>query len=521
VRAVRAQALAPSPRPVVLRRDPAAFGTRVFDQPFALRALFDGAEPPDPAREIVAMMAAATLEEAVDIADRLERRPWREPQASVVVALIEIACGGRPPSDTWRESREADALRLRLLRDARDPAAAAVGWVSFLQWAGRQLEVAPLARLPRMLASPVVASLAAALGYRRAFEFLMARDLLTGAFAEPAALVALRCALAGEFLPRHVASLMPRARRRQASHRDPWSAALFALRAYRERGTVAGLVHLTAALVAADVRERVATLAADDTAAAMRRPWWEPPDAGHDRALTMAANVLRGGVMVTRPPHGPWGRDRGGPDTAAVVDGVKRVLPWDGGALALEVFLDDRLAVAAVFAAAGYMPSAAAQLAGLSVPPVLARARQALAEGIARPGGSGDAAVLDGRPWPTALERVYRSLAGTPDPSVELGTPHWMLGASRGALVSRLVAEGRAETARMMRSVLDRADLRRDLEAFWILRGSEGDTAAVVGLAEWLAGRDKQVPSQADWIRFAEDACRRLPPSGVEQGRTP
>jgi len=57
--------------------------------------------------------------------------------------------------------------------------------------------------------------------------------------------------------------------------------------------------------------------------------------------------------------------------------------------------------------------------------------------------------------------------------------------------------------------VLDRADLRRDLEPFWLLRGGVEDTRAVEALAAWLAARETPSLAPADWISFAEEFCRR------------
>jgi hypothetical protein len=84
-----------------------------------------------------------------------------------------------------------------------------------------------------------------------------------------------------------------------------------------------------------------------------------------------------------------------------------------------------------------------------------------------------------------------------------------MLGEARGALMSRLMAEGRFEAARAVRPMLDRADLRRDLAPFWILPGGDDDTDAVTGLAAWLAAREGGRLDPAAWLRFAEDTCRR------------
>jgi hypothetical protein len=68
------------------------------------------------------------------------------------------------------------------------------------------------------------------------------------------------------------------------------------------------------------------------------------------------------------------------------------------------------------------------------------------------------------------------------------------------------------EAARALRPVLDRPDLRRDLEPYWVLRGTLFDEAALVSLAAWLGERERRPPGRTDWMRLAEDTCRRLVP---------
>jgi hypothetical protein len=393
-----------------------------------------------------------------------------------------------------------------------------VVWGRFLEWAGTRLAEAPLSTLPPALARAAAAALAAARGYRGAFETLAARSSLPSGFAEPMTLMALRCALGGTFLPSLVGHLMPRGRgrRRQEASRGPWSVPLLAWRAYREQGSVAGLVHLTAALVATDVRERLLTFADRETAPALRRRWWSSLREESDRSLTGAVRLLReGGQALTTPAPGPWPREWGGPDSRQVIRGVERMLGVKAASLALEVFLDDRLTVAALFATSGFQPSAEAQLAEADVPPALEEARRALAAGLAAsPTRADPLSALPALPVSAAADRLFQRLRSTPEPSIELASPHWLLGHTRGLLVSRLVAEGRFEAARAVRPVLDRADLRRDLEPYWILRGTLFDGAAMTGLALWLGERTARPLSRGEWVRFAEDACRGLAAGG-------
>ena len=502
--------------PAVRRRAPAAFSSRAFDRPFVLRRLFERgrAEAAVRVEHIVAMLAAPSLEAATAVADDLAGRPLTDEQGRALRALRAVALGEEPVSQLWGEDPAADALRLRLLRSPTPTRLDAIVWGLFLKWAGERLEDAPLTKLVPGLAPVVVASLAAVRGYRGAFETLAARSSLSTTFMDPLARVALRCALAGAFLPALVPYLMqrPRGHRRDDTGREPWSAALLALHAYHDHRRVAGIVYLTAAAVAADLRERLVTFAGRETAAVLRRRWWArlPPEA--DRALTDAVVLLRVKAhLLERSPLDLWPSGWGGPDVAAVVQAVQRLLGRKDSTLAFEVFLDDRLAVAALFAAVGYVPSAEALLAQADVASPLVEARRALLAGIARsPSYPNPSSVLRERPLGAEAERVFQRLSATPEPSIELASPHWMLGETRGALMSHLVAQGRFDAALALRPVLDRPDLRRDLSPFWILRGSAEDTAAVIGLASWLADREDGRPGGADWLRFAEDTCRRL-----------
>lgn len=506
------------PLPLVRRRPPASFSSRTFDRPLVLRSLFVGAAA-DPLDDVVAMLAAPTLDEAAATGERLLSGPWTDAQAAALRRVRAVALGHVAVSALWGEDAAADALRLRLLRRPTRTQFDAVVWGRFLKWAGERLAEAPLSTLPPALARAAAAALAAARGYRGAFEMLAARGSLPAGFGEPLTLMALRCSLAGTFLPALVGHLMPRGRgrRRDETGRGPWSVPLLAWRAYREHGAIAGLVHLTAALVATDVRERLLTFADRETAPALRRRWWSSPREESDRSLTGAVRLLRaGGQALTTPAPGPWPREWGGPDTSQVIRGVERMLGLKAAPLALEVFLDDRLTVAALFAVAGFQPSAEAQLAEADVPPALAEAHRALAAGLAAsPARADPLSALPALPSAAAADRLFQRLRSTPEPSIELASPHWLLGETRGLLMSRLVAEGRFEAARAVRPVLDRADLRRDLEPYWILRGTLFDLAAMTGLALWLGDRTARPPGRGEWVRFAEDACRGLAAAGA------
>jgi hypothetical protein len=490
--------------PSVKRRAPVTFTSRSFSGPLLMRRLFG-----DAAGDVVALLAAPSTEETAEPLLRLAGRTWTADQARVIGELRALMLGETTPAQFWGDDPAADELRLRPLRSG-DAVPGALGWGRFLAWAGARLEAAPVGKLPPELARAATAGLVSARGYRDAFRILTRRGRVPWAFREPLGLVALRCALDGVFLPQFIAYLLPRKRRRRADGSSPWTPSLLALHAYHARHDVAGIVHLTAALVAADIRERLVFFASRDTAAFLRRQWGAPLPPDADQSLSDAVLLLRlRAYRFEQFRLSPWPREWGGPDVNAVVEAVARMLGRRDHAHALEVFLDDRLATAALFAAIGYAPSAHAQLAQADVAPSLLEARRALERAPVRPLAE-PSALLPERPWGAEAERVFQRLRSTPEPAVALASPHWMLGQARGALMSRLMAEGRFEAARAVRPVLDRADLRRDLEPFWILPGSAENGAAVEDLARWLAARSRTRPGEAAWLRFAEDTCRRL-----------
>ena len=501
-------------RVVVKRRDPLTLSSRTFDRPVALRRLFADSFAAGGMDDVVALLSAPTPEEARLRTGALLDKA-RDARARAELLALCYTALGEGARVFWGDDPAADALHLRVVRSWTERPTEPHGLGLFLKWAGARLDVPALSKVPPSFARVVTASLAAARGYRGAFLVMALRapQRLAGTFGAALALIALRCALEGEFLPAFVPLLLPPARRRHhaTGGLDPWAASLLALHAYQEQQTVAGAVHLSAALLAVDLRERLLLFAEKETAALLRRRWGSLPPHGADPEMGNVVALLRAKAdLVSGFALTPWPRQWGGPDFLAVGAALQKLLGLRSATRGLELLLDDRLAVAALFALAGYGPSATAQLAQAQVHPALEDAHSALEHALHQRRVHEDPAlVLKGLPWGAEAERLFQRLRATPEPSVELGSPHWLLGAERGAVMSRLVAEGRSDAARAVRPVLDRADLRRDLEPFWLLRGTPEDTEAVGALLAWLAGRDRASLEPADWIRFAEDQCRQ------------
>jgi hypothetical protein len=510
------------PVPRVRRERPPALSTLAFDRPTAFRALFrrpTGAPflaEGTPERDLMNLLAAPSFEEAAAAANPLAEHEWVHAGPEAVFAELRgLALGEIPLAALWGEDRAADGLRLRILRAVAgepEPELPEMRWGRFLRWAGERLVPSPPSALPLRLLRVAAASLAAVGGYRFAFE-----ALVPDVSAKPGAerfdvlsLLSLRAALEDAFVPAFVEWLVPAGALRRAGvlPRDPWAGSLLAVRAFGEHGNIPAVVHLTAALLAADLRERVLTFAGREAASLWRRPWWARVPVEAEGAFADAVAMVRSQALtLVRGERKPWPKGWGGPDLAPVLEMLQALL--GRRASGLELFLDDRLAVAAVYAVIGYVPSATAQLDAASVSPPLSEARGALHDALGRSGPTREpASLLAAGGWDRDADRLYRQLRGTPDPSVELGSPHWLLEGARGALMAHLVKDGRRRTATAVRSVLERADLQNELRPFWILRGTGEDTQAVYALAVWAAQRGEEPVPEAEWIRFVEAVCR-------------
>lgn len=457
------------------RADP--LGMRAFDRPTVLRRLFrrpgsSFLEPGSPERRILAMLMADDRQESEAASAPRSGERWPVPEGRLLFERASALARGQVSlPGFWGEDAVVDRLRLRALSGSGAPAR--VPWEGFLAWAGAALP-SGTEPLPEEALPAACAAVAAARGYRKAVETVLAR--LPGAplgarAARALRITAMRLAIEGGFARQTLRWLVPGLHDPPPEGGDAgdlWRPGLLALRACREHDNEAGVVHLTAALAA-----------------------------GHFRW-----GAGRGG----RPP---WPLEWGGPDGSEVAARIASLVGGRADLLRL-VLLDERLAVAAVWGLLGRTPSALAQLAGGSAEvaalgPLFQAAREALRQGLLRRTRPGLPAE---RPFSRDADRLRALVESTPDPSVALATPHWMLERGRGALTNRLIRQGRRDDARHLRTVLDRADLRESLSPFWLLQGP-ADAASVLALARWLRDR-VPVPGEREWLAFMEWECRRM-----------
>lgn len=480
---------------------------RAFDRPTLLRRRFARPGGPPflakgtPERELLHRLARPRPRSGEEADDR--RRAFE--------LLTSVAKEPAHLPGFWGEEPALDTLRLEGLGTTTVTAptgAAPIPWDGFLEWAGRAV-LADAARLPDDALPAAVAAIAASTGWRRALEACSTRlpEGPPGRRSVAAlAIATLRAAFDGVLLPGAVRWLIPggdatASDANETGDAAAWRPALLALRAFREHGNDAGIVHLTAALVAGHFRWGLRTAARRQKMDVAVPRWGAPPLSATEQETLLAAVRW---LSDTDPWNQsvPWPRDWGGPDGPVLATWLTRLLRGRSE-LAQLALLDDRLCLAVAWGLLGRPQSALAQLDGWKTAPVFAEAREAVRHGLP---GWPELGLPPERPRGPELDDLFRMLASTPDPSVVLGSPHWMLPGGRGAHTNRLLKHGRRDEARRLRTILDRPDVRQKLEPLWVLTGPE-DTASVVALARWLAPRVPS-PSESEWIAFLEWQCR-------------
>ena len=413
-------------------------------------------------------------------------------------ALGEVALDGH-----WGDDPVVDALRARLLRAVTGDGPP-LRWEGFLEWAGRRLAGGAVASAPPAALAACAAGLAAARGYGFALESVLAADPpLEERSFDVLSLLALRLALEGRLRPATLGWLVPPTpalQRADPRGRSAWSCALLSARALAEAGQAASAAELYAALAATWFRLRFRAVAREGGVRVPWRPWGGPCGPEHQHAVGIGLHLmLRGGGALRGADRPPWPRGFGGPDLEALEARIGDLVGW-GALVTWQVLLDDDLTRAAVLALSGQSAAARARLAAASTPDALTPIRERLAAVLRRPPL---AKGLPELPMTREVESLYHKLRRLPDPGVELGTPHGMLPDGRGALVSRLLAAGRAGAASAVRTMLDRPDLARALAPYWLLGAGCDSQAAVLALARWLASREAMPGAEAcrAWIR--------------------
>jgi hypothetical protein len=418
---------------------------------------------------VVEMLQARSFAEALVVGRRLRRQVRvGDPQRPFLDRACAFALGDAPLPARWGADPVADWLRARRV----DEEGQGESWLGILPWLGRHahhwfraqvvLDEMPLAAtalastqgLPRTLAS---------VGTRLRERPRNWAGLLR--------VLILRCALEGTFSPESLRrGVVPTPRRGGDVVAADWKPLLLARRALIDAGHVVGAAHLTAALVATDVRRAIiGDLRLHRLRA--RVPAWGSralDDKEADELLAMLhKRELRKADLPPRLPSAPWPAGWGGPDTHGVTRTLWALLGGDRP-LARDIFLHDGLALAAVHALGGHPMNALSALGATQTPAALYEARAALAHAIG--GGIVESTLPEDLPSKQADE-VYRLLRELPEPNLALETPYRSLGNQRAEAQHAFQTSGRLALFRRLRLVLDRPHLAEMLDPFWLLPG--------------------------------------------------
>jgi hypothetical protein len=449
---------------------------------------------------MVALLRARTLDDTLEIAQSLlDDHPAHDPQRASVDRVVSLAVGREALPGRWGGDPVADWLRARLV----DATGEGEGWLGILGWLGRHAALWPASSA--LAAMPVAAAaLATASGPAKALadvsdRLRQARKIRDGASLLRALI--LRCALEGVFVPDALRRVVPSPRRGGDLVAPAWKPLLLARRALMESGHLVGAAHLTAALVATDVRRRFL----DDFrfhGLRARIPSWGSRGLNEREASELHAAIhgreVRTFALQGVLPSPPWPSEWGGPDSREIASALARLLGSDVG-LAREAFVHDGLALAAVHALSGHAVNALAVLGASRTPPALDEARTALARAIHE--GIGGSTLPGDRPVRPEADAIYRQLRKLPEPNLALETPYWLLGAQRAEAQHALQTSGRLQQFRHLRLILDRPDVADALAPFWLLRETPGLEGSLVDLVRRTAAQ-LAPPTPDQCLRF-------------------
>jgi hypothetical protein len=470
---------------------------------------------------LVAIVRAGTSEEALVLGRSLATdAALVERHGAILERALGLALGAEAVPGLWGDDAVVDRLRARQLDRMGTDLGAAPRWLGVLSWlvgksdhwrayVPEEIDPATLQAPSPVLAAvfgylPIaLAALARVSGCRPALAFATAAlepvRLTEPARAASRALV-LRCAIEGQFVPGSLRRLVPRPRARADASADAWRSLVAARRALVEHGHALGAAHLTAALVATDVRRCIVRALREDGRRA-RVPGWSGRALSDAEAESLRASLHRPAIRLKRWHSwvgAPWPEGWGGPDSAGIESALARLLdsdPWT----TWEVFLHDGLAVAAVLALSGHAANALAALGACRTPPAFAETRARLAKAIHR--GIRSPTLPPDRLWSQEAEKVYRQLRALPEPSLAIDAPYWLLGEQRAALQHRLQTSGRLQQFRDLRLLLDRPDLAETLAPFWLLREDADTEETLIGLVHAI-GRQLDPPSRDECLHF-------------------
>ena len=396
----------------------------------------------------------------------------------VFLGRLLASIQGRAPRQVgWGQSPGMDHLVLRAIRRRRSRGMASTVWdgtIDFagsLTWLGHSLQARPPRQLPPAFLPVAIAAVAAHARYSGAVRWVSDNPQLMGGIdgrgplLECLALLGLRAIveeslstkaidllLAGIGMPAH------------ASTTVGWELPLVAMHDLLARGESGTWIPLAARCIAAAVRGR----------------------AQHEGIMLN----LFGSASATARPYTPP------PNSATLVGVLATYLGVATDGLVREIVTDTALLSAALFGMSGNEMSARVHLAecGERVrgSEVFLLVRSALSRRTPQPDrliGWARAQVET-----SAMKRIVSEFLSTVDPSVEAGTPVWVVCAGP-SWTTLLLSSPKRELFRAVKAAI-RSDLRERNSRWWLLKGTE--QREFLGLFRAVAD-DLPRPDRRDW----------------------
>ena len=454
------------------------------------------------------ILTERTFEDAEVVARRLDCGSLSESHKALRRSLVDATSARSHRNVAWGEQTCVDALRLRFVghldwkvHEHRPPLDEVV-WIGALEWLGQRLvERGDAHRIPQRARRALAAAVASTSGYRRAFELVRAcrgrktfPDRRTFGWTS---LVALRCVFDGWILPDVVSFLIPPAATKKLRKRSPWLPLCLALRWAVEHRHQAGVVFLLSALMTTAFRRSLENAAVSKDLEIELAPWGcgSLPRA---ESVQLVRDLTARGWRPWREAEAETGLELS--KLAALLQGVLGVESFEGAL----VFLDEHLLHAALFTLMGNTLSARVHLASSMRSPLTRPASDSIA---ANDDSSALWDFLERASLGSEGDRIYTALEHTPDPNVALGTPVWAVANHLSEAAQASMRGGKSKAFRSVRSLLQRKDLLKTVEPYWLL--GRRDKERLLTAMKWI-GRHEPYPNEEAWWAFLESHAEQV-----------
>lgn len=459
-------------------------------------------------RAFMKILSERSYEVADQVARRLDRECLPESPEALRRSLADASSARSHRNVAWGEQSCVDALRLRFVehldwkvREHR-PALEEVVWTGALTWLGKRvLERDGAYQIPQRARRAMAVAVAASSGYRRSFEFVRAgygkgplRDARSFGWTS---LVALRCVFEGWIVPDVVSHLIPPASNKRLRKDSLWLPLCLALRWAVEHRHEAGVVFLLSAMTTTAFRRRLATEAVKKGLETQFAPW----GCGSLPRID-TVTLLRD---LTAKQWRPWRKveDETDIDLSGFVALLQEMLGADSFETVL-LFFDEHLLQATLFALLGNTLSARINMASSIRSSLTRSVFYSIVE-------KNQANVLwdylENVSLGSERARVYTALEKTPDPNVALGTPVWAVANHLSDVASVSARTGKSKAFRSVRSLLERKDLLKVAEPYWLL--GRRDKERLLIAMKWIR-RNEPYPKEEVWWEFLDSHAKQV-----------